>query len=601
MVRINNMKIGLQNFQGIGAYTEIPIAPITLFYGPNSAGKSTVADAFQFLYGTLSGENKNWKVDLEKHARRNRVDRPLNEGFIGDPNDVVFTVEGSTNREAAFLDKFEALESYADSIGWNETHKGIDQIFVDGKKFEYQINFAQVEGTYEWQLRESLLTIDEQPLFRIQESYIVAFNIRHPAYQQLKKLDDLIRWWFFLDDDNKVLGNEIIVDESVCWRTIDSIDIDDPFSFSLIDCDCDELYGTDIEVKVQHRILRGYLSFFIVMPAKWASSSYAIYEVPPLRPLPENLAAFEVKKLKDFNSLKGFSVVTEAAAEAYEAANEALAAAMEASIWKVFNLNGCWEVLADEVRKIKLGKKPEVTEKFAITFINDVLTSRDFLDTGYAIDGEVKFKFLLGMDELANLVQLDSPSRQEKLLHTPAVVHLYLVYQPENFRVEIVDVGVGISQVVPVLFGCWQAMSARNGVHIQQPELHLHPKLQAQLADVFIKCISEPTNSGTFLLESHSEHLLLRLLRRIRESHMATVNRGGSLNGLATVTNIQKVKGHELKADQVSVVYVSKDESGITKMKPLRLSDDGEFIDRWPNGFFTERDIELFGDEGPFA
>lgn len=572
------MKIGLQNFQGIGAYTEIPIAPITLFYGPNSAGKSTVADAFQFLRGTLSGQNKNWKEDLGKHARRNREERPLSEGYIGDPHDVVFTVEGS---EPSYLSgdfwgggdflNFCAQESYANSIGWLSTHKGIEQVFVDGKEFEYRINFAQHEKTYEWQLRESLLTINGQPLFKIQSTNDwqfdneIAFNIRHPAYQHLKKLDELIRWWFFDYDTDRILRCEEIIDERLCWRTFASISID-PFSFSPIEWDYSDvsleaLEDADDKVKAQFRILGEYLSFFMAMPAKWASYSCAIFEVPPLRPLPENLAALEIDG----------------------------------------HTSGCWEVLADDVRRIKLGEKPEADKPFALSFINDVLTSRDFLDTGYAIAGDVKFKFLLDMDELTDLVRLDTSSRQKKLLYTPAVVHLYLVYQPENFQVEIADVGVGISQVVPVLFGCWQAMTARNGVHIQQPELHLHPKLQAQLADVFVKCVSTLKNSGIFLLESHSEHLLLRLLRRIRESHMAKVNRGEGTPGLSPVIDMQKVKGHELKAEQVSVVYVSKNESGITKMKPLRLSDDGEFIDRWPNGFFTERDIELFGEEGPFA
>jgi hypothetical protein len=65
--------------------------------------------------------------------------------------------------------------------------------------------------------------------------------------------------------------------------------------------------------------------------------------------------------------------------------------------------------------------------------------------------------------------------------------------------------------------------------------------------------------------------------------------------------DIGKARSRSLNAEQVSVVYVKKDKNGLTTMKPLRLADDGEFIDRWPDGFFTDRDIELFGEEGPFA
>ena len=144
--------------------------------------------------------------------------------------------------------------------------------------------------------------------------------------------------------------------------------------------------------------------------------------------------------------------------------------------------------------------------------------------------------------------------------------------------------------------------SARGGiVHIQQPELHLHPKLQAQLADVFIKGVNEEEFSHFFLLESHSEHLLLRMLRRIRESNATKSTQAEMPAGSGAVVNLNKIRERHLTADQVSVVYVSKDENGITQLKPLRLNDDGEFLDRWPDGFFTERDRELFGDEDPFA
>ena len=76
------------------------------------------------------------------------------------------------------------------------------------------------------------------------------------------------------------------------------------------------------------------------------------------------------------------------------------------------------------------------------------------------------------------------------------------------------EVGIGISQVVPVI------VTALDGeqrlLAIEQPELHIHPRLQAALADLFIESIH--TNKHCFIIETHSEHLILRLLRRIRET-----------------------------------------------------------------------------------
>lgn len=596
------MKIGLQNFQGIGAYTEIPIAPITLFYGPNSAGKSTVVDAFEFLSRTLSGENqKNWKEDLDKHARRNRQERPLSEGYIGDPQDVVFTTEGGipVNAMGDWGRHFHAIwaqDQYLGDLGWLNSHEGLEQIFERGTKIDYQIHFAELcrfPPEREWILRESLLTINGIPLFKTgtNEGDGIGFNIRHPAYQHLDKLNGLIRWWFDNDTRRSCDGNfnfldEKIVDESLCWLTIRNIAISDPFSFEPIDWwvyfHYEVFEDNDVcdEVKADFRLLQEYLNFFMIMPAKWVSDSCRIYAVPPLRRFPE----YRVEIAGGKGLIGG-------------------------------EHGECWKELADDIRGKALGENLEggnfaavvnARENIAVadmewqsghnalTFVNSILDSSDFLETGYVIKGDAKFNFSLDLDELSNFIKLDPTSRQKALEKTPADVHLYLVYQPENFRVEIADVGMGISQVIPVLFGCWQAMTGRNNVHIQQPELHLHPKLQAQLADVFIKCVNESQSCRIFLLESHSEHLLLRLLRRIRETNQ-TANPSGN------VLDIGKARSRSLNAEQVSVVYVKKDKNGLTTMKPLRLADDGEFIDRWPDGFFSDRDIELFGEEGPFT
>jgi predicted ATPase len=86
--------------------------------------------------------------------------------------------------------------------------------------------------------------------------------------------------------------------------------------------------------------------------------------------------------------------------------------------------------------------------------------------------------------------------------------------------VDLPDVGFGVSQVLPVLVQCFYAPPG-SIVFIEQPELHLHPRAQTELADLFIDAVSA-RESGTprnvqFVIESHSEHLLQRLQRRIAE------------------------------------------------------------------------------------
>jgi predicted ATPase len=151
---------------------------------------------------------------------------------------------------------------------------------------------------------------------------------------------------------------------------------------------------------------------------------------------------------------------------------------------------------------------------------------------------------------------------------------LVLLDQRSNTAVSHRDVGLGISQVLPVLVSAYG--SRKKMVCIEQPELHLHPKLQADLSDVFVEC-SLGTQKNTFILETHSEHLMLRILRRIRET-----TEGELPPGLAPV-----------RPTDVAVVYADPSSEG-TQLIEIPIREDGEFAEKWPKGFFPERSEELF-------
>lgn len=140
-------------------------------------------------------------------------------------------------------------------------------------------------------------------------------------------------------------------------------------------------------------------------------------------------------------------------------------------------------------------------------------------------------------------------------------------------RLKFSDVGAGIGFVFPIVVSCYHG---HNGLIIQQPELHLHPALQASLADVFI----EASSRKKIVCETHSEHLILRVLRRIRQTTTGTL----ADSALA------------LRSGDVAFNYFEPMIDGGTRIHNIRVSDDGDFVDRWPNGFFAERDEELFGE-----
>ena len=136
------------------------------------------------------------------------------------------------------------------------------------------------------------------------------------------------------------------------------------------------------------------------------------------------------------------------------------------------------------------------------------------------------------------------------------------------------DIGIGVSQVLPVL--AMVLGLKRRLIAIEQPELHLHPAIQSELADVFLKSALHHENK--IIIETHSEHLILRILRRIRESTESGNKNSSHLH---------------VEPDHVSVVYVQPTDTG-SRVFEIPLTSEGEFGAHWPEGFFGERVKELF-------
>lgn len=130
-------------------------------------------------------------------------------------------------------------------------------------------------------------------------------------------------------------------------------------------------------------------------------------------------------------------------------------------------------------------------------------------------------------------------------------------------EVLITDVGFGISQVLPVLVQCFYVPS-NSTILFEQPEIHLHPSVQAYLADVFIESIhafenSKPRNTQ-LIIESHSEHLIRRLQRKIAEE--------------------------ELRPEEVAIYFINQ-HKGISTIEALEIDEFGNILN-WPDHFFGD-------------
>jgi predicted ATPase len=100
-------------------------------------------------------------------------------------------------------------------------------------------------------------------------------------------------------------------------------------------------------------------------------------------------------------------------------------------------------------------------------------------------------------------------------------------------------------------------------VVIQHPEFCLHPNIQVELGSFFVEMIKRKDIPTNFIIETHSEHLVLRLMKLIRKG--------------------------EITCDDVHVYWIDNE-----KPHQIPLNDRGEFTGNWPEGFFDERMDELF-------
>lgn len=131
--------------------------------------------------------------------------------------------------------------------------------------------------------------------------------------------------------------------------------------------------------------------------------------------------------------------------------------------------------------------------------------------------------------------------------------------------VAVTDVGYGISQLLPIVVNCLAL--ERTLITVEQPEVHVHPKLQTQLGDLLVH--SALAKGNQMIVETHSEHLILRLMKQVRKRN--------------------------LSPSDVSVLHVGSVEGEGAVVTELPLDDRGRFLEAWPEGFFDER-LEEMGD-----
>lgn len=485
--------ITIENFKGIGDAVTIPIRPITLLFGKNSSGKSTVLQALQYMvevYQSSAGADpdrtKIGYADLG--GFRSLVHRHDEKRKIRIRLDFGLSIEESESLKDHLKDYLKHKEVEVKSVsievvtGWEQNkEKAYPESFiiyglngVAWSRFMPTKRPGMMVGAFDEETDLIQRVSEQTESYRMpqwvshRETTHIYWNIKHPFFKK----------WI---GEHSYLNHYSLL-FSTLLPELQSLSDDQK---TMLDSDERELNSIHIDIKN-------------LVEEKIKSINY----LGPFREIPSR--HFRPQKTPD------------------------------ESLWT----KGieAWNIL---------GRDPTLIEK-----TNSYM--EDFLKLGYTI-------------KLEESVSLD--------------MVLKLHNKENDIDLDLLGVGLGISQVIPVLVGVSHtgrsvAPDAIGIFAVEQPELHLHPAAQVALGDVFIDGIQN--SSPTFLIETHSEHLLLRLLRRVHETSSTRVD-----------------TKYKLPPNDLSVVYVQSTPTG-AKFTPVSVTDDGDFDEPWPEGFFEERDSELF-------
>ncbi len=573
--------IRLKNFQSIRDEVELPIRPITFLYGPNSAGKSSIMDALVCL--------RDWMVSPKAGFLRSI----RQEGMNSLQDEMVV---GATFK----LDEFESRYFMDDLY---ELALALPVIFVsDGG-----------QGPPEWwPSNPGLLEIRVTTSRSLPENGISKLEL----FIDGKLVFNCRRLGPDINDYN-VLITPVLLGKRICNHLCElapSLKIDDSSNF-LISVELshgplrfwrrysDESFGEveavllslcDLLVGMAARCLaqiegtvaaadRGLIrddELTVVQPLADSSirTLYAHWDDygGVKAPTPAQLAISALSPFggRDVGSIALRSLVLQAnphpaisamAAsylQAVQEKNPSRALVFAATAWERQGAPSLEPLL----------HRPSL-EPLLHHFVNRCLSDHLFIDQGYQIAVEV---LNLSRTDLGAPIKGMTRKSRNKPTEDGVVglVVICFLVDKAGRRLAFEDVGTGISCVVPVLCKLHGKFS-----FCQQPELHLHPALQSALGDVLVECAQ--TLSTRHIVETHSEYLLLRCLRRIRET---------------TQGNRLTERGMQLSTDQVSVLYFDPQPDGATKVREIRISADGDFIDHWPRGFFQERGKDLFDE-----
>jgi hypothetical protein len=568
-------KFSVSNFKAFGKEQEFTIKPITLVFGANSSGKSSFLHSLLYLHHL-------WATG-EVDAR--------------------YTKLGGTNVD---LGGFKQLRHRGQM---KSVDFSLSSHSPPSRGRSYKLSFGYLTKVSVYDGKQHLIEFGENYTWRTKEITITKINGRHPAFELL---DDYIKKFYEpYGVDPNINGKDLLdLFTQLFWFRGSFSQMKSAITiWEMIE------HRHNYERIVLIRIIAPLISSLCtdVVNTFWTLTGNNIQEFAD--------AVFYTINKNDRKNWKGWKKFAKQWSEKdYEKKYGSLDKISDMLHDAEWQIDLTYPLLKEVYESLSSQLEPLENELAGITYLSplrsypsrqsssegnndsiDWLASGDFAWSKLRNDSDLRNKVnewlgneklgsglkletrdLYSGDEMTEIIEKARSKRRlsiEELLKqmNPLGRELVLKDLRTHTTVGLRDVGIGVAQVLPVLV---RALGSHDQTHlIEQPELHLHPALQSELADVFIRSanssdyFSSPANQ--FILETHSEHLILRILRRIRET-----------------TEGRVPTGLELKASDVSVIYIENTTDG-SQAHHIVIAEDGTFAQPWPKGFFAERLEEL--------
>ncbi len=600
---------GFSNFKPFGEQEQMfSKKPITLIYGPNSIGKSSVMNALLYLqyfqkkgeFSLISTNMFGDTLDLggfQKciHQRDNsktmsftvEVDdcrgALLKSSGLSDAQvDTIsylsnFTDDTKTIKKMHFLSKVIFLEAIKDySSKFTDETFSLEKLFQE--RIEYPLDLGLVNSN-----GEAYELLDSHYLVRVLNEILIA------------TLKNYIIIWIAEENNNKALGNlqkdrlyncvlgkteNIFPIEKITKQVITRIQekfLPENFQKNAI-----ELYSSRkkltvvYELSANETIKKYFIDSKLMFSNSQDNTGFLSRYLNKIKSYGESELLLLMKDVDNSDILKELDKIVIAKQAQY------------IGPLRFYPERGFSFTEADNDKNVMPNSQESWTllkrDSELVKKVNKWLLEDSKLKTPY----EIKYSKLYNIDSVLKDIDLESLGSEElvELLKQNSDFKEEMVFEDKrsNTQVSNRDLGLGISQVLPILISTNR--NSNKMIAIEQPELHLHPAVQAELADEFIRSYKEQGNE--FIIETHSEDLLLRIMRRMRYTAQ-----GGESLLENNDSIINEDKTFDLTPDDICILYVDSD-SKSTYIQELRLSGKGTLLDHWPNGFFEEGYKERF-------